>query len=140
MRRSRRGLGAGIVQDGGHFSRLGVIFPEEKITASGLGPLARVDWSPSAYFFSYSYHRLEQRQAGKGREEGILGGSPRTPSSMVRASILGLETLRRHPGITVALPAAIGEKPFQWDFLHKTAAVAPLVTLSFPTTFEHGGG
>lgn len=56
---------------------------------------------------------------------------------MVLASILGLETLRLQPGITVALPDPVGEKAFQRDFLHQAATVPPLVKPSFPTALEH---
>lgn len=73
MGRSGRGLGAGIVQDGDHFSRLGVIFPEEKITASGLGPLARIDWSSVSILLLLFLPLFGAAPGGegKGREEGV---------------------------------------------------------------------
>lgn len=54
MRRSELGFGAGIVQNRGRFSKLGVIVPKEKFALRGLGLLARVDFCLSACC-CYSY-------------------------------------------------------------------------------------
>lgn len=62
--------------------------------------------------------------------------SSHTPSSMILASVLRLETLRRLSRIAVALPDTIREKTLERNFLN---GITPRAYPSFGPASEHGG-